>query len=128
AAGGCGLPDLTVNRFKVEHTAHFELLNLNQWNCAVREHCVDAPGNRFVLRFTVNTPNIGDGDFYIGDPANNPRAVWSACHMHYHYQDYATYSLLSLDGGVVVTGRKQAFCAFDDDPSWPDAGPAKYTC
>ncbi|MBK7862452.1 MAG: hypothetical protein IPJ65_28350 [Archangiaceae bacterium] len=125
---GCGLPDLTVDQGLMASTAHFELLNLNMWNCAVQEHCVGGPGNRFVLRFSVSTPNVGDGDFYIGDPAQNPRASWSPCHMHYHYNDYATYQLVDLDGGLVVSGHKQAFCAFDDDQVSPDAGPAKYTC
>jgi hypothetical protein len=128
AAGGCGLPDLTVSEALVQSSVRLALENLGQFNCAVQEGCVDAPGNRFLLRFSVNTPNIGDGDFYIGDPALNPRATWSPCHRHYHYEDFATYNLLTPDGGQVVAGHKQAFCAFDDDAVWPDAGPAKYTC
>ncbi len=128
AAGGCGLPDLTVNLQLLQNSTMFELLNLGMYNCGVQEHCVDAPGNRFLLRFTVQTPNIGDGDFYLGDPALNPRTVWSPCHMHYHYEDFAEYRLLTPDGGLVLAGHKQAFCAFDDDQMWPDAGPGKYTC
>src|SRR5688572_21802170 len=48
--------------------------------------------------------------------------------MHYHYEDFAEYRLLTPDGGTVIAGHKEAFCAFDDDKIWPDAGPGKYTC
>ncbi|MBL8958019.1 MAG: hypothetical protein JNK82_45010 [Myxococcaceae bacterium] len=128
AAGGCGLPDLTVDQNLMVTSTMFEVLNLGPFNCGVQERCVDQAGNRFLLRFSVRTPNIGDGDFYIGDPANNPRATWSPCHMHYHYEDFAEYRLLSADGGMVLAGHKQAFCAFDNDPYYADAGPGKYTC
>lgn len=128
AAGGCGLPDLTVDRNLMISSSRLALENLGQFSCAVQENCVDAPGNRFLLRFSVRTPNIGDGDFYIGDPALNPRTTWSPCHMHYHYEDFAHYRLLTPDGGQVVAGHKQAFCAFDNDPVYADAGAAKYTC
>ena len=65
------------------------------------------------MRFSIETPNIGDGDLALGPPEDNPIFEWSQCHNHYHYTGYAGYELLDESGKQAATGRKQAFCLVD---------------
>jgi hypothetical protein len=127
SSGGCALPDLMVNQAMLASSLSFSTQTFPLNDCAVREGCLLDGGTRRLLRFTTSTPNIGEADFYIGDPSKSPNAVYDTCHGHYHYHQYANYALFT-DAGVVVRGRKQAFCALDLDPYWSDAGPAKYDC
>jgi len=59
------------------------------------------------------TPNFGPGDVFLGDPLGNPEFVYSSCHNHYHFQEYADYRLLDMGGNIVARGHKQAFCLVD---------------
>jgi len=97
------------------------------------EDCIDAPGMRRLLRFSVETPNVGDADLILGRPSDdNPVFAWSDCHQHYHYLGFAEYELLDGDGKLATAGRKQAFCLVDTnrydtaDPTVSDDG--VYTC
>lgn len=127
AAGGCALPDLMVDRGLLESTMTFSTETFPMNDCAVREGCLLDGGTRRLLRFSTSTPNVGEADFYVGDPTTNVNAMFDSCHNHYHYHQYANYALVS-DAGVVVRGRKQAFCVLDLDEYSPDAGRAKYDC
>jgi hypothetical protein len=101
-------------------------------HCAVFEGCVAAPGNRTLLKFNTTTPNLGPGDLFLGDPRNNPEMIYSECHQHYHFEDYADYRLFDMQGNLVARGHKQAFCLVDlwrppDStgprlPNFPDCG------
>jgi hypothetical protein len=101
-------------------------------HCAVFEGCVAAPGNRTLLKFNTTTPNHGPGDLFLGDPRNNPEMIYSECHQHYHFEDYADYRLFDMQGNLVARGHKQAFCLVDlwrppDStgprlPNFPDCG------
>lgn len=112
-------------------------------SCAVQEQATSA-GQRRLLRFTFTTPNVGDGDLYIGDPAAHPDWFeWGLCHGHHHFRHYAEYRLwrpeayaawlrLRLDepgptpaemlarhpelASGFVAGHKQGFCAMDSRP------------
>ncbi|MBL8954226.1 MAG: hypothetical protein JNK82_25840 [Myxococcaceae bacterium] len=128
AQGGCALPDLTIDEPLLASTIQFDDENFPANDCAIVEGCIGGGGLRRLMRFTTSTPNIGEADFFIGDPAQTPNATFAQCHGHYHYHQYAEYRLLGADGGEVVRGNKQAFCALDSDKYWPDAGPGKYNC
>jgi len=128
ASGGCALPDLIVDEPLLAGTVQFINRNFPANDCAIQEGCIGAGGQRRLLRFSTSTPNVGEADFFIGDPQMSANASYAACHGHYHYHQYANYKLLTADGGEVVRGNKQAFCALDSDRWWPDAGPAKYNC
>lgn len=125
--GGCALPDLIVDEPMLAGSVLFETRTFPLNDCAISEGCLLDGGTRRLLRFATSTPNVGEADFFIGDPALSPNATFDACHGHHHYHQYAAYRLLS-DAGEVVRGRKQAFCALDSDKYWPDAGPRKYDC
>jgi hypothetical protein len=128
------LPNITINAARIQQSLVFDSSMFKAKDCAVVEGCVGGTGKRRLLRFAVQTPNIGNADLYLGNPVNNPAFEFSPCHGHYHLNGYASYDLLQLDRTpVVVSGRnivghKQAFCLLDSVKIDPAAGPAKYNC
>jgi len=120
----------------IDLSATAELVASSMWtttegfdpdHCAVVEGCVEASGERRLLRFSTYTPNVGTADFVVGSPEIEPeRFVWGECHGHWHVPDYAVYRLLGEGGEVVALGHKMAFALFDLAPWLLDAGPAKY--
>ena len=122
-------PDLIIDPYRLASSIRFQTTKFSSGSCAVQEGCVLGPGKRKLLRFSVATPNIGDGDLVLGNPADHPELfVWSPCHGHYHFKGYASYELLDQGGNVVLRGRKQAFCLLDWEKWDSSAGPAKFTC
>lgn len=129
AEGGCPLPDLSIDQGVIEDSVRIEDQSFAADSCEVVEGCIGAPGARRLLRFSVETPNLGQGNLFLGDPANNPLFVYSPCHGHYHFNGYANYRLLDASGQEVGSGHKQAFCLLDFEPYAPNAPPdAIYTC
>ena len=122
-------PDLIIDAGLLASSIRFETKKFTSRSCAVEEGCVLGPGKRKLLRFSVATPNIGDEDLVLGNPADHPELfTWSPCHGHYHFNGYANYDLLDRTGTVVLRGRKQAFCLLDSVKYDSTAGPAKFTC
>jgi len=125
--GVTALPDITLVPSLMSGSVQVEDRSFTAGDCEVIEGCVGGPGLRRLLRFTTVTANSGTGDLYLGAPANNPLFEFSPCHGHFHFSGYAAYELMG-PGGVIVTGRKQAFCLLDTiqiDATRP--GP-RYTC
>lgn len=85
-------------------------------SCELEEQCIGAEGTRKLLRFDAVTENAGTADLVVGPPpadgVSDGTFTWSACHGHHHFNGYAVYELRDANG-VVVTGRKQAFCILD---------------
>ena len=88
-------------------------------SCALAEACVGGPGWRRLLLFNASEKNvgsepinIGDVDYFIDDPENpTPNAnhhvfQYSACHNHYHFNYFATFTY----GSDPDLGSKRAFC------------------
>jgi hypothetical protein len=128
-------PDLTLNGPRAVADLAIDPQTFSAGDCELdpSEACVLAPGTRRVLRFAVETPNIGLEDLYLGTPGGgNPNFVYSPCHGHYHFEGYAVYTLQTPEGTPVAPGRKQAFCLLDwhkflvDDPTVSDNG--MYQC
>ncbi len=113
-----GHPDIAVDlgRAQIDLSIAEEDFAVDSCELHPSEQCVGAPGIRRVLRFSVETANLGDADLVIGDPTTNPNYSYSQCHQHYHFSGYAQYRLLDDTGSEVVTGRKQAFCLLDSEP------------
>src|ERR1051326_3119799 len=128
------LPNITINAARLQSSVVFRTAQLKSSDCAIFEACVSGTGERSLMKFDVQTPNIGTADLYLGNPTNNPAFVFSPCHGHYHLEGYAVYELLNLNGspatvhGTAVVGHKQAFCLEDLEQVNASAGPAKYTC
>lgn len=95
--------------------------------CEVVDMCLLGSGERRLLHFDTITPNLGDADFYVGNPKNNPKVFGVNCTGQSVYLDYANYRLLSADGvEEVAVGHKAAFALIDVAPWTDDAGPAQY--
>jgi hypothetical protein len=128
------MPNITINAGRLQASVVYRTSQFKPTDCAIVEDCVSGPGKRSLMKFDVQTPNVGTADLYLGNPTNNPAFVFSPCHGHYHLEGYAVYELLNLDGtpvmvnGSAVVGHKQAFCLEDYEIWAPNAGPAKYTC
>ncbi|KIG19482.1 Lysyl oxidase [Enhygromyxa salina] len=123
---GCDAPDLIVDPTFIEPL--FTDIFISDATCELLEGCVGSTGWRTVMLFTAATPNIGSTDMALGVPANLPELFhYSACHDHYHFDEFARYELLEGDT-VVATGHKQAFCLLDQISwAWPFELP-KFDC
>lgn len=94
--------------------------------CDVEEECVTGMGERELIRFSTWIANIGNVDYYIGDPTDNPDQFdFENCHGHTHYKGYAEYILYDTNGVPLPVGFKNGFCVMDIT-CWD--GVAKYGC
>lgn len=97
--------------------------------CEVGEGCIDAPGSRLLLRFSLETPNVGAADVRLGVPEEGDLFTFGACHAHFHFAGYAAYRLLDGLGVEVARGRKMAFCLLDTRRIRDDASETRrYDC
>ena len=116
-----GTPDLIVRGDMLGKQWVERDENLPATYCSVEEGHV-TPGIRRIVRFTVMTPNIGDADLFLGDPAahiaaNDGLYEFAECHHHYHFKHYATYQLIDPRTGYVWKAAKRGFCMLDTDPN-----------
>jgi hypothetical protein len=124
----CALPDLIVSEDSARSSMNIRHEVFDADSCALFEGCVDAPGDRRLLSFDTETPNIGDADMILGEPNEDLGFEYSSCHGHYHFNGYANYQLLDLGGNVVRTGHKQAFCLLDSSQQDPTRPGNNYHC
>jgi hypothetical protein len=124
----CPLPDLTISPEAALASITINHESFTPASCAIVEGCVAAPGDRRLLRFSTQTPNVGDADMIMGDPTGRPEFHYSACHGHYHFEGYARYELLDSTGAVAATGHKQAFCLLDLSPLPGTSTPPRFHC
>ncbi|HEX7286897.1 MAG TPA: lysyl oxidase family protein [Candidatus Angelobacter sp.] len=115
-----GSPDLIVNTVLLSHQWVVRDEDLPATACSVEEGGI-TPGTRRLIRFTVETPNIGDADIIVGDPnahvaANDGLFEFATCHHHYHFRHYALYQLIDPATGFVWKAAKRGFCMLDTDP------------
>lgn len=104
--------------------------------CLAKEKCLDEgaaiAGVHTVLRFSTRIYNVGSADVLLGETPECPRTrrlgeemdnesgglnnefVFDACHKHWHYKDYATYTVTPETADVPpVEGKKNGFCLLD---------------
>jgi len=85
---GCPLPDLTVRA--EPDTVAIETVDFPSNACALHEQCIGGPGRRRLLRFGMNTRNVGAADLVLGVPANHPDEYqYDECHGHERWEDRA---------------------------------------
>ena len=127
-------PDLIVDLADLQSSTEIVEQTFAPTDCALVEQCIGAPGLRTLLKFDTGTVNVGTADVVLGSPVDNACFVWSECHMHYHFQNYATYTLYDdAQTTVVAVGRKQAFC-LEDVVAWsrdvppPPVPSVPFTC
>lgn len=108
------MPDLVLNADRLKEEILFDELMFDEKSCAVAEGCVSGTGLRKLLRFSVEAVNQGQATLTVPPPPERPDLFqFSTCHGHYHFNGFATYALLDLEGNEVVAGRKQAYCMED---------------
>jgi hypothetical protein len=121
------LPDLIVDTKATQNNWLVRVEDLPAEFCSVQEGEVTA-GVRTLLRFTVTTPNIGEGDVFVGSPKahmdpngdgsfsdSDGMFEFASCHAHFHFKNYATYRLLDA-AGKEWKAAKRGFCMLDTDP------------
>lgn len=121
------LPDLIVDSKSTQNNWVTRVEDFPADFCSVQEGGI-TPGTHTVIRFTVTTPNIGQGDVFVGSPLKHmdPNGdgdfsdadglfEFATCHQHFHFQHYATYRLIDSNG-VEWKAAKRGFCMLDTDP------------
>jgi hypothetical protein len=123
---GCDAPDLIVDGALIDPLFH--VIQVDNDTCELYEGCVGGVGGRRLMLFAAASPNVGSRDLVMGVPANHPELYhYSACHDHYHFDEFARYELLDGDE-VAATGHKQAFCMLDTISwAWPNELP-RFDC
>lgn len=122
-----GGPDLVILEDEIENSLYLDVVNAGTGDCRVAENCLTGYGNRTVLRFTTWIKNIGDVDYFVGNPTNNPSQFsFVNCHNHAHYEGYAEYILFRNNGNPIPIGFKNGFCVMDLECS--GGGTAKFGC
>lgn len=120
-------PDLTVRQDVLQNSIQLGSMSVGPTDCFIAEGCLEGYGLREIVRFTTHIQNIGNQDFYIGNPGNNPDQFNLVnCHGHSHYEGYAEYILYNQDAEVVIDGFKNGFCVLDLECSM--GGTAQYGC
>lgn len=127
--------ELSVNRLTYRY--------IDENSCALDEKCVGGTGWRRLLQFDASEKNVGDApvvigdiDYFLDDPsnptanANHNLYQFSACHGHYHFNYFATFTY----GDDPDLGSKRAFCLesvarysnHEMSPSWSDYNSCYY--
>jgi hypothetical protein len=123
-------PDLVILQDVLRESLELTQMN-NPDACAVQEGCLRGTGQRWIINFSTHIKNIGNLDYYIGEPPvniNTPSTqfVFDPCHNHWHYRGYAEYLLYTADGDRLPIGTKNGFCVLDLECG--DGGLGKFTC
>lgn len=119
-------PDLMVLQDVMETSIYMDQIN-NVDACMIDEGCIHGYGLRDIMRFTTHIKNIGDQDYFIGDPLGAPTQFnWDNCHGHYHYEGYAEYVMYDSQGQALPIGFKNGFCVMDLECS--GGGTFQYGC
>ena len=119
-------PDLTIDQQAINNSIYLDVIN-NADPCEVVEGCVTGNGVRNVLKFATHIKNIGNQDYYIGNPNAAPHLFdFNNCHGHPHYIGYADYVLFDRNGLEIPVGFKSGFCVMD--VTCTNGGTAKFGC
>jgi hypothetical protein len=118
-------PDLIVRQDVLETSIYLTTINAND-GCLIEEGCLQGYGLRDIIRFSTRIDNIGEKDYFIGQPSNdNTQFTWDNCHNHFHYDGYAEYVLYDEGGTIYPIGFKNGFCVLDLGCT---TGTAQYGC
>lgn len=106
------LPDFVVDADYLRSTTYIDYVDVAADDCYIVEGCVGGAGRRKVLRFGTMIGNLGTADFNLGS-APGDGFTFNECHQHYHYEDYANYTLMELNGDTAAQGHKNGWCVMD---------------
>ena len=107
------MPDLVVREDILASSIYLSTIESND-PCLIEEGCLHGYGQRDIVRFTTQIDNIGELDYFIGEPStDNSQFTWDNCHNHFHYDGYAEYVLFTEEGEEIPIGFKNGFCVID---------------
>lgn len=122
----CPKPDLLIDVGAIKNTMYVTTVNNND-ECLINEGCIKGYGTRDIIRFATVIANIGNADYFIGDPDDNPdQFEYDNCHNHNHYGGYAEYVLYDEYGQYIPIGFKNGFCVID--LNCPSQDMYQYSC
>jgi Lysyl oxidase/Secretion system C-terminal sorting domain len=108
----CSGPDLRID--SLDFVNSLFMMTHQTANCDIVEGCVLGYGTRYVIAFSSKIDNIGEQDYYIGNPSDNPEMFNTQnCHNHTHYNAYGDYRLFDMYGNLIPAGHKNGFCVMD---------------
>jgi hypothetical protein len=109
------LADLVVLEEGLLNEMFLQDVMIPESSCALIEGCVAQAGLRRLMRFTSTVLNQGHADLSFPEPKDRPDLFeFGACHQHYHFKEFAKYTLLAEDGKtLVMAGQKFAYCMED---------------
>jgi hypothetical protein len=109
------LADLVVIEEDMLNEMYLQDVVFPESSCALQEGCVNAPGLRRLMRFTSTIMNQGHSDLSFPEPKDRPDLFeFGKCHQHYHFREFASYTLFEEDGETFVYGgAKYAYCMED---------------
>ena len=120
-------PDLVVDQGVLSTSLSLDMISVSQSDCYIAEGCLNGFGPRELIKFTTRIQNIGEQDYYIGNPGLNPDQFETQnCHGHTHYKGYAEYLLFDAQGQELAIGFKNGFCVMDVDCA--GGGTFQYGC
>ncbi len=122
----CPLPDLLMDVGALKSSMIIKQ-ETNNDECLINEGCMRGYGVRDVINFRTVIANVGDADYFVGKPDENPDQFdYDNCHDHYHYGGYAEYVLYDEYGQYIPIGFKNGFCVID--LNCPSQDMYKYSC
>lgn len=122
----CPKPDLLIDLGAIKNTLTIRQKS-NDDECLINEGCMRGYGLRDIISFRTVIANVGDADFFVGKPEENPDQFdFDNCHDHYHYSGYAEYVLYDEYGQYIPIGFKNGFCVID--LNCPSQDMYKYSC
>lgn len=122
----CPKPDLLMDVGALRSSISIRQ-ETNNDECLINEGCMRGYGVRDVISFRTVIANIGDADYFVGRPEENPDQFdFDNCHDHYHYGGYAEYVLYDEYGQYIPIGFKNGFCVID--LNCPSQDMYKYSC
>ena len=122
----CPLPDLLMDVGALKSSMIIKQ-ETNDDECLINEGCMRGYGVRDIINFRTVIANVGDADYFVGKPDENPDQFdYDNCHDHYHYGGYAEYVLYDEYGQYIPIGFKNGFCVID--LNCPSQDMYKYSC
>lgn len=118
-------PDLLIRQDVLETSIYLSTID-NTDQCLIEEGCLQGYGQRDIIRFSTRIDNIGQKDYFIGQPdIESDQFTFDNCHNHFHYDGYAEYILFDEEGTLYPIGFKNGFCVLD---LGCDIGSPQYGC
>ena len=122
----CPKPDLLMDVGALRNSMVIRK-ETNNDECLINEGCMRGYGERDIINFRTVIANVGDADYFIGRPEENPDQFdYDNCHNHYHYGGYAEYVLYDEYGQYIPIGFKNGFCVID--LTCPSQDMYQYSC